>query len=237
MYVLTEEMKVYRGTLTEPGKDSPYRTRSIKENLRLFSEMKDGKLPDGKCILRAKINNFSPNMNLRDPALYRIKRATHPITGDDWCIYPMYDFAHAMSDALESITHSLCTLEFADHRPLYDWVIDSLKPSGLLPHGDKVLYRPTQTEFSRLNLQYTVLSKRKLIQLVTDKYVTGWDDPRMPTICGVRRRGCFTSFSCILHFSCLLMASVLNIFISVLPHYVRSSVSLQTTAFFQSLPL
>jgi glutaminyl-tRNA synthetase len=184
-----EEMKEYRGTLTEPGKNSPYRSRSIEENLRLFGDMKAGKLPDGKCILRAKIDNLSPNMNLRDPALYRIKRASHPITGDEWCIYPMYDFAHAMSDALESITHSLCTLEFADHRPLYDWVIDSVKPSGLLPFGDRLDHRPTQTEFSRLNLQYTVLSKRKLIQLVTDKHVTGWNDPRMPTICGVRRRG------------------------------------------------
>jgi glutaminyl-tRNA synthetase len=182
-------MKEYRGTLTEPGKNSPYRSRSIEENLRLFEDMKAGKLPDGKCILRAKIDNLSPNMNLRDPALYRIKRASHPITGDEWCIYPMYDFAHAMSDALESITHSLCTLEFADHRPLYDWVIDSVKPSGLLPFGDRLDHRPTQTEFSRLNLQYTVLSKRKLIQLVTDKHVTGWNDPRMPTICGVRRRG------------------------------------------------
>ena len=127
-------------------------------------------------------------MNLRDPALYRIKRASHPITKDEWCIYPMYDFAHAMSDALESITHSLCTLEFADHRPLYDWVIDNIKPSGLLKNKE-IEFRPTQTEFSRLNLQYTVLSKRKLIQLVTDKHVSGWDDPRMPTICGVRRRG------------------------------------------------
>ena len=184
----SEQMKEYRGSLTEPGKDSPYRTRTIQENLDLFSDMKNGKLPDGKCILRAKINNLSPNMNLRDPALYRIKRASHPITKDEWCIYPMYDFAHAMSDALESITHSLCTLEFADHRPLYDWVIDNIKPSGLLKNKE-IEFRPTQTEFSRLNLQYTVLSKRKLIQLVTDKHVSGWDDPRMPTICGVRRRG------------------------------------------------
>jgi len=184
-----EEMKAYRGTLTEPGKDSPYRTRSVEENLQLFADMRAGKYPDGHCVLRAKIDMSSPNMNLRDPTLDRIKRATPPITGDAWCIYPMYDFAHAMSDALEGITHSLCTLEFADHRPLYDWSIDSVKPSGLLPYTDKDGWRPTQTEFSRLNLQYTVLSKRKLIQLVTEKHVHGWDDPRMPTISGVRRRG------------------------------------------------
>lgn len=183
-----EEMREYRGTLTEPGKDSPYRSRSIDENLQLFQQMKDGKLPDGKCVLRAKIDNSSPNLNMRDPTIYRIKRATHPITGDAWSIYPMYDYAHAISDAMEGITHSLCTLEFADHRPLYDWVIDTLAPSGLIPYVDKG-WRPTQTEFSRLNLQYTVLSKRKLIQLVNEKYVDGWDDPRMPTICGVRRRG------------------------------------------------
>jgi len=183
-----EEMREYRGSLTEPGKDSPYRTRSIEENLRLFKSMKNGELPDGQCILRAKIDMTHPNMIMRDPALYRIKRAPHPMTGDKWCIYPMYDFAHAISDALEGITHSLCTLEFADHRPLYDWTIDALLGSGLLPGGDKG-WRPVQTEFSRLNLQYTVLSKRKLIQLVTEKYVEGWDDPRMPTISGVRRRG------------------------------------------------
>lgn len=181
-------MREYRGTLTEPGIDSPYRTRSVQENLELFQSMKDGKFPDGKCVLRAKIDTSSPNLNLRDPTIYRIKRASHPITGDKWCIYPMYDFAHAISDAMEGITHSLCTLEFADHRPLYDWVIDSLKPSNLIPFTDRG-WRPTQIEFSRLNLQYTVLSKRKLIQLVTEKYVDGWDDPRMPTICGVRRRG------------------------------------------------
>lgn len=181
-------MREYRGSLTEPGKDSPYRTRSIKENLELFQAMKDGKFPDGKCVLRAKIDNASPNINLRDPTLYRIKAASHPITGDEWCIYPMYDYAHAISDAMEGITHSLCTLEFADHRPLYDWVIDTLTPSKLIPFVDKG-WRPTQYEFSRLNLQYTVLSKRKLIQLVNEKHVEGWDDPRMPTICGVRRRG------------------------------------------------
>jgi len=183
-----DQMKEYRGTLTEPGKDSPYRKRGISENLDLFESMATGKFPDGHCVLRAKIDNTSPNLNLRDPTLYRIKRAVHPITGSKWCIYPMYDFAHAVSDACEGITHSLCTLEFADHRPLYDWIIDSLNPSGLLPFSNKG-WRPVQTEFSRLNLQFTVLSKRKLIQLVNEKYVTGWDDPRMPTICGVRRRG------------------------------------------------
>lgn len=178
-------MKLYRGTLTEPGKDSPFRTRSIDENLDLFMKMKNGEFPDGKCVLRAKIDNSSPNLNLRDPTIYRIKHATHPITGDQWCIYPMYDYAHAISDAMEEITHSLCTLEFEDHRPLYEWVINSLKPSHLLPKDTK----PKQIEFSRLNLQYTILSKRKLIQLVNENHVTGWDDPRMPTICGLRRRG------------------------------------------------
>lgn len=183
-----EEMREYRGTLTEAGKSSPYRSRSIDENLRLFRSMKNGEFPDGKCVLRAKIDMTASNMNLRDPTLYRIKRASHPMTGTQWCIYPMYDYAHAVSDALEGITHSLCSLEFADHRPLYDWILDMLAPSALIPNADKG-WRPVQTEFSRLNLQYTVLSKRKLIQLVTEKHVEGWDDPRMPTISGVRRRG------------------------------------------------
>lgn len=181
-------MREFRGTLIEPGKDSPHRIRSIEENLELFEAMRAGKFPDGHCILRAKIDNTSPNMNMRDPTLYRIKTQSHPITGDKWCIYPMYDYAHAISDALEGITHSICTLEFADHRPLYDWVIDSVLPSGLLPFPGSG-WRPTQIEFSRLNLQYTVLSKRKLIQLVTEKHVDGWDDPRMPTISAIRRRG------------------------------------------------
>lgn len=209
-------MRAYRGTLTEPGKDSPYRNRSVEENLQLFEEMKIGKFPDGHCVLRAKIDNTSPNMNMRDPTLYRIKHSVHPITGNKWCIYPMYDFAHALSDAIEGkvfllmnkpivaiylfhclffnfcihigITHSLCTLEFADHRPLYDWTIDQIIPSGLLPFKNEK-WRPTQIEFSRLNLQYTVLSKRKLIQLVTNNHVEGWNDPRMPTISGLRRRG------------------------------------------------
>jgi glutaminyl-tRNA synthetase len=183
-----DEMKEYRGTLTEPGKNSPYRDRSIEENLLLFENMKKGVYPDGQCVLRAKIDMTSPNINMRDPTLYRIKRASHPITGDKWLIYPMYDFAHAISDAYEGITHSLCTLEFADHRPLYDWILDKLHTSNLLPFSEKG-WRPVQTEFSRLNLQYVVLSKRKLIQLVNEKHVSGWDDPRMPTICGLRRRG------------------------------------------------
>lgn len=159
----------------------------MEENLALFRAMKEGQFPDGHCILRAKIDMSSPNLNLRDPPLYRIKRAVHPITGNQWCIYPMYDFAHVISDAVEEITHSLCTLEFADHRPLYDWFIDTLLPSKLLPCT--ATKRPTQIEFSRLNLQYTVLSKRKLIQLVQEKHVDGWNDPRMPTISGIRRRG------------------------------------------------
>ena len=183
---IKDEMKAYRGTLTEPGINSPFRNRTIEGNLRLFRAMRDGQFPDGHCVLRAKIDMSSGNMNMRDPTLYRIKREAHPITGNTWCIYPMYDFAHAISDAVEEITHSLCTLEFKDHRPLYDWTIDNLLPSGLLPIGNG---RPAQYEFSRLNLQYTVLSKRKLIQLVTEKRVSGWDDPRMPTICGLRRRG------------------------------------------------
>eukprot|EP01038_Epipyxis_sp_PR26KG_P004399 gene4399-6222_t len=183
-----DEMREYRGTLSEPGKNSPYRNRSVEENLQLFHDMKSGKFADGQCVVRAKIDMSSPNMNLRDPTLYRIKSESHPITGDEWCIYPMYDFAHAISDAVEGITHSICTLEFENHRPLYDWIIDNLQPSGLLPYAEQK-WRPKQIEFSRLNLQYTVLSKRKLIQLVNEKHVTGWNDPRMPTICGLRRRG------------------------------------------------
>jgi len=184
-----DELKERRGTLTCPGQDSPFRTRSVEENLALFRAMRAGKMRDGECVLRAKIDMSSGNMNLRDPTLYRIKKESHPMTGTTWCIYPMYDYAHAMSDALEDVTHSLCTLEFEDHRPLYDWVIDHVQGSGLLPNTDSKGWRPTQTEFSRLNLQYTVLSKRKLIQLVAEGHVEGWDDPRLPTLSGVRRRG------------------------------------------------
>ena len=174
-----EEMKEYRGTLTEPGKNSPDRDRSIEENLRLFEEMREGKYPEGKYTLRAKIDMASPNINLRDPALYRIKYATHPRTGDKWCIYPMYDFTHPISDAIEGITHSICTLEFEDHRPAYDWAT-SIDGIDATPH---------QYEFARLNINYLLMSKRKLLYLVQNNFVTGWDDPRMPTISGIRRRG------------------------------------------------
>ena len=181
-------MKEYRGTLTEPGKNSPYRDRSVEENLRLFRGMRAGQFADGHCVLRAKIDMTSPNTNMRDPTLYRIKKEAHPITGSAWCIYPMYDFAHALSDALEGITHSLCTLEFENHRPLYDWCVEKVMPSGLLPFQEEG-WRPHQYEFSRLNMQYTVLSKRKLIELVSQGHVQGWDDPRLPTIAALRRRG------------------------------------------------
>ena len=174
-----DEIRAYRGTLTEPGKNSPYRDRSVAENLDLFARMRAGEFPDGAHVLRAKIDMASPNFNMRDPTLYRIRHATHHRTGDAWCIYPMYDYAHPLSDAIERITHSICTLEFEDHRPLYDWLVDSLI------EGDK----PQQIEFARLNLNYTVMSKRKLLQLVQQGHVTGWNDPRMPTISGLRRRG------------------------------------------------
>ena len=174
-----EEIKEYRGTLTQPGKESPYRNRSIEENLDLFERMKNGEFPDGSRTLRAKIDMSSPNLNMRDPVIYRIQRAKHHRTGNTWCIYPMYDFAHPLSDAIEGITHSICTLEFEDHRPLYDWFLDTL---GVECHS-------RQIEFARLNLSYTVMSKRKLRALVEKGYVSGWDDPRMPTISGLRRRG------------------------------------------------
>ncbi len=174
-----EEVRAYRGTLTEPGRNSPWRDREVAENLDLFRRMRAGEFPDGSRTLRAKIDMASPNINLRDPALFRIRKAVHHRTGDTWCIYPMYDYAHALSDWIEGITHSLCTLEFEDHRPLYDWCLEALD----LPD------RPRQIEFARLNLTYTLLSKRKLLQLVTGGHVTGWDDPRMPTLAGLRRRG------------------------------------------------
>ncbi|MFH0726296.1 MAG: glutamine--tRNA ligase/YqeY domain fusion protein [Pseudomonadota bacterium] len=174
-----DEMREYRGTLTEPGKDSPFRNRSVEENLSLFERMRAGEFEEGVHVLRAKIDMASGNLNMRDPVLYRILKADHHRTGSAWCIYPMYDFTHCISDALEKITHSICTLEFEDHRPLYDWVLDNLP----------VPCHPQQIEFARLNLSYTVLSKRKLIQLVTSGAVKGWDDPRMPTISGLRRRG------------------------------------------------
>ncbi len=173
-----EEVREYRGTLTEPGKDSPYRNRSVEENLDLFERMRAGEFPDGTRTLRAKIDMASPNLNMRDPVMYRILHATHHRTGDQWCIYPTYDWAHGQCDSIEGITHSICTLEFEDHRPLYDWFLDQLN-----------IYHSQQIEFARLNLSHTVLSKRKLLKLVAEGYVTGWDDPRMPTLSGLRRRG------------------------------------------------
>ena len=173
-----DEVRQHRGTLTEPGKNSPYRDRSVEENLDLFERMRAGEFPDGSRTLRAKIDMASPNLNLRDPVMYRILRATHHRTGDAWCIYPTYDYTHGQSDSLERITHSICTLEFENHRPLYDWYIKELG-----------IFAPRQIEFARLNLNYTVMSKRRLLELVKEGFVAGWDDPRMPTICGLRRRG------------------------------------------------
>jgi glutaminyl-tRNA synthetase len=179
-----DEIREYRGTLTEPGRNSPYRERAVDENLSLFRRMRAGEFEDGAYVLRAKIDMASPNINMRDPTLYRIRHASHHRTGDAWPIYPTYDYAHPISDAIEGITHSLCTLEFEDHRPLYDWVVDTLRRGGA-PFPS----RPQQIEFARLNLNYTVMSKRKLLALVEQKRMRGWDDPRMPTIAGIRRRG------------------------------------------------
>jgi glutaminyl-tRNA synthetase len=173
-----DEIRQQRGTLTEPGKDNPYRNRSVEENLDLFERMKKGEFPDGSRVLRAKIDMSHPNLNMRDPVMYRILHAIHPRSGDKWCIYPMYDWAHGLEDSIEKVTHSICTLEFENHRPLYDWFLDTLGA-----------YHPQQIEFARLNLTYTVMSKRKLLQLVQENLVTGWDDPRMPAIQGLRRRG------------------------------------------------
>ena len=173
-----EAIRDYRGTLTQPGKDSPYRTRSVEENLDLFQRMRAGEFEEGAHVLRAKIDMASPNLNLRDPVMYRIRKVPHHRTGTTWCIYPMYDFAHGLSDSIEGITHSICTMEYEDHRPLYDWFLEELG-----------VYHPQQIEFARLNLSYTVMSKRKLLQLVREGHVQGWDDPRMPTIAGMRRRG------------------------------------------------
>ena len=173
-----EQIREYRGSLTEPGRDSPYRNRSVEENLDMFRRMKAGEFDDGACVLRAKIDMTSPNMNMRDPAMYRIRKARHHQTGDEWNIYPMYDYAHPISDSIEGITHSLCSMEYEDHRPLYDWFLDELD-----------LYHPQQIEFARFNISHTVLSKRRLITLVEDGHVDGWDDPRMPTLAGLRRRG------------------------------------------------
>src|SRR5690606_21565732 len=196
-----EEVRAYRGTLTEPGRPSPFRERSIEESLDLFRRMRAGEFPDGARTLRAKIDMASGNINLRDPALYRIKHVEHQNTGNAWCIYPMYDIAHALGDAVEGITHSLCTLEFEDHRPLYDWCVDKVDLAGnpelmapLVAKGlPNTAAKPRQIEFSRLNLNYLVMSKRKLLAMVEDKLVDGWDDPRMPTLQGIRRRGCTPS--------------------------------------------
>lgn len=174
-----EEIRSRRGTLTQPGEASPFRNRSIEENLELFNRMRQGEFPNGAKVLRAKIDMASPNLNMRDPIMYRILHAPHPKTGDQWCIYPMYDWAHGLEDSIEGITHSICTLEFEDHRPLYDWFINQLPG----------VHHPQQIEFARLNIDCTVMSKRKLLQLVSEGHVSGWDDPRMPTVCGLRRRG------------------------------------------------
>jgi glutaminyl-tRNA synthetase len=209
-----DEIREYRGTLTEPGKDSPYRNRSIEENLDLFERMRQGEFPDGTRVLRAKIDMASPNLNMRDPVMYRILHAEHQRTGDKWCIYPMYDYAHGQSDSLEKVTHSMCTLEFTDHQPLYKWFIEQL---GIFPSQ--------QIEFDRLNLTYTMLSKRKLLQLVQDKLVNGWDDPRMPTICGLRRRG-FTA-EAIRNFCAAIGASRTNgsTDIEMLEHFQRDDLN------------
>jgi glutaminyl-tRNA synthetase len=209
-----EEVRQYRGTLTEPGKESPYRNRSVDENLDLFQRMRAGEFPDGARTLRAKIDMASPNLNLRDPLMYRILRATHHRTGDNWCIYPMYDYAHGQSDSIERVTHSICTLEFEDHRPLYNWFIEQL---GIFPSQ--------QIEFDRLNVTYTLLSKRKLLQLVQEGHVSGWDDPRMPTISGIRRRG-YTP-EALRNFCAAIGASKTNgiIELAMLEHYVREDLN------------
>jgi glutaminyl-tRNA synthetase len=209
-----EEIRKHRGTLTEPGKDSPYRNRSMEENLDLFERMKAGEFPDGSRVLRAKIDMASPNLNLRDPVMYRILHAEHHRTGNKWCIYPMYDFAHGQSDSLERVTHSMCTLEFEDHRPLYNWFIEQLE-----------IFPSRQIEFDRLNLTYTQLSKRKLLQLVQQKHVSGWDDPRMPTLSGIRRRG-YTP-EAIRNFCKAIGVSKTNgsIELAMLEHFVREDLN------------
>jgi glutaminyl-tRNA synthetase len=209
-----DEIRAYRGTLTEPGKESPYRNRSVEENFDLFERMRAGEFPDGSRTLRAKIDMSSPNITLRDPVLYRILDMPHHRTGDKWCIYPMYDFTHCLSDSIEGITHSLCTLEFENNRPLYDWVLDQLD-----------VYHPQQIEFARLNLSYTVLSKRKLLQLVQDGIVDGWDDPRMPTLSGLRRRG-YTP-QAIRDFCAHIGVSKTNsvIDIALLEHFIRKDLN------------
>ena len=210
-----DEIREYRGTLTQPGKNSPYRDRSVEDNLDLFARMRAGEFTDGSLVLRAKIDMASPNLNMRDPVIYRIRRATHHRTGDAWCIYPMYDFTHGQSDALEGITHSICTLEFEDHRPLYEWFLRELP----------VPCQPQQIEFARLNLTYTVMSKRKLLELVTNRHVSGWDDPRMPTLKGLRRRG-YTPES-IRNFCERIGVAKRNsvVDVAMLEHYVRDDLN------------
>jgi len=209
-----EEVRRYRGTLTEPGKESPYRNRSVEENLDLFGRMRAGEFPDGSRTLRSKIDMASANLNMRDPVMYRILHAEHHRTGDKWCIYPMYDFTHGQSDSIEGITHSICTLEFEDHRPLYDWYLEQLG-----------IYHPQQIEFDRLNLTYTLLSKRKLLTLVQDGHVRGWDDPRMPTLAGIRRRG-YTP-EAIRNFCASIGVSKTNgtIELALLEHFVREDLN------------
>ena len=209
-----EEIRKHRGTLTEPGQDSPYRNRAGEENLRLFERMKAGEFPDGTCVLRAKIDMGSPNLNMRDPVMYRILHAEHHRTGSTWCIYPMYDYAHGQSDSLEQVTHSMCTLEFQDHRPLYEWFIQQLK-----------IFPSQQIEFDRLNLTYTLLSKRKLLELVQKRCVQGWDDPRMPTLSGIRRRG-YTP-QAIRNFCASIGVSKTNgsIELAMLEHFVREDLN------------
>ncbi|MBN1964926.1 MAG: glutamine--tRNA ligase/YqeY domain fusion protein [Anaerolineae bacterium] len=211
-----DELREYRGTLTEPGKNSPYRDRSIEENLDLFERMKNGEFPEGSRVLRAKIDMSAPNLNLRDPVMYRILYAEHPRTGNQWCIYPMYDWAHGQSDSIEGITHSLCSLEFENNRPLYDWFLDALG-----------VYHPQQIEFSRLNMTYTVMSKRKLIRLVTEGHVRGWDDPRMPTLCGMRRRG-YTPEAIRAFIESVGVAKAYNVIdVELLEHHVRQDLNLR----------
>ncbi len=209
-----EQIRQYRGTLTEPGKESPYRNRSVEENLDLFERMRAGEFPDGSRTLRAKIDMASANLNLRDPVMYRILHAEHHRTGNTWCIYPMYDFAHGQSDSIEKITHSICTLEFEDHRPLYDWYVEQLG-----------IYHPQQIEFDRLNLTYTMMSKRKLLKLVQDGLVSGWDDPRMPTLAGIRRRG-FTP-EALRNFCAAIGVSKTTgiVELALLEHYVREDLN------------
>jgi glutaminyl-tRNA synthetase len=209
-----DEIRNYRGTLTEPGKNSPYRNRSVEENLDLFSRMRAGEFPDGSRTLRAKIDMAHPNLNMRDPVMYRILHATHHRTADKWCIYPTYDWAHGLEDSIEGITHSICTLEFENHRPLYDWFLQQLN-----------IHHPQQIEFARLNLSYTVMSKRKLLQLVRDGHVSGWDDPRMPTLCGMRRRG--YSPQAIRNFCARIGVNKFNstVDIALLEHHVREDLN------------